>query len=463
MSDSEDLWDNEDSLTDFGVADDGSMIDHEASVDGHVPIGIYEAVNGEIQAFDNLGGRALLREIEPTDQSTLLHNVPQWIRDLDVIDNYDRRMSMSTVSYRFNNPAFNTTAIWHLISHLKNVPFELGRVIEVSSADATTDPNEGKPVRLGSRKGRHPINPRVEPRRAHGQFKSFGTSIELKVEVNLEKGPDFNPALLVREYKVKLFATNIQIPGCGNEDLSDVRRVIALIDRIFDTIYQRVKNPPVEFLRLQTLLSEVGENELKYPKPTDYENIERGNIRIYSRNYTFHYRPLVSDISASGQNSRAINLDKLTKYLQGNDEMTREWEIRSGLSGVCLVYNKSSDSSNRRVQFIFRTPQFCQEDSNRGSQMTKAFVESSGKVNIELTNNYYWRDTLWRIFAFLSNIFGPQCAHTVEPRMPSTISKYTLPEIRAQFEPVNKRIDDGIIYGFIASIDSEVSSDDGYA
>lgn len=424
-------------------------------------IELHEACEGDIPSFDNLEGKSLLRELEPTDQVTLLANVPQWIRAMDVAHKYESRMSMSTVCYMYNNPAFNTTAIWTMMSNLKLVDLGIGMILDVSSADATTDPTEGKPVSTGPRKGRNPINPRVEPRRAHGQYKSFGTSIELKLLVRLDKGPDFNPALREREYKAKLFATNIQIPGCGNEDLSDIRRVIMLIDNIFDMVYRNVRTPPPGFTRLQQMLRDVGENPLKYPTPDDYDNVARGKIIIYSRNYTFHYKPLVDDIDEYGQNRYAINLDKLTRFLKNNPDLTRSWEEKCGLKGVLIAYTKSSDSSNRRAQFIFRTPQYSRESSNRGSQITKAFVESSGKINIELTNNYYWRDTLWRIFGFLSHLVGPYC---VEARMSSNISRTTMEgPIRAMYAKVDNRIDESTVCAYLAEIATDESSEDDYS
>ncbi len=403
----------------------------------------------------NLTGLAAKRSIDDTVVPTreFLRYPPGWIDEFLRLGDYNAWMSMSTVSVRMNNPKFSPHVIWCLLKEFRGVQFTDGVIHHVSSANDTTNENDINPpaVLPKPKKGRKSINPKQAPKRPHGCYKSFGRSVEVRMTLNLDtpfKG------VMSRDYCVKFFSTNMQVPGCCSESHEDVVKITNFMLYILRCSYAMVPAPPPGFARMQQRLIECGERPLVYASPRDYEMIERGPIHIYSRNYTFHYRPLVENRNPNSEQTNNLHLRKLYEFLLNNPTQVQTWLNRVGLPNVTCEFTEISETANRRIQLLFYTPQYTpgQGDAVKKNQVTKAFIEGSGKLNIELMNCYYWHDPLWRILCFLNFLFLPDL---IRPRMSTDFSLKNVQEVDKLYQKPLLASD---ILSFIADVHSDDDS-----
>ncbi len=317
---------------------------------------------------------------------------------------------MSTVSVDINFSNYAPKIIYHMLKAVKGQRFDDGQIDQVSTATATTNEADLNPKPIEApKRGRDTINPRQAAKRPHGNFKSFGWSVECVLHIPLEtpfKGETW------RKYTTKVFSNKIQVPGCYTEDYSDVYRIARFLIRILKQGYAGVLRQPPGFDRFLDRLDSYGEQRLCYADSHDFEQVELGKRETYSRNYTVH-GPLVHANSASIEEDKnnpqqAIHLRNMYDELSYNDQsLIAAWRQRAMLEQVQMEYVATSENTSRRLQFIFTTPQYAAANNRTvRHHITKAFFESSGKINIELTNNYVWPDVIWRIISFLSNLFN---------------------------------------------------------
>lgn len=384
-----------------------------------------------------LRGRAALRNLsdDPSERITdnvMLPRPPRWLLEQVDWGAYSKAMSMSTVSVEFNNPNFMPHVIWRILKQFRGTEYTDGCIIDVSTATHTTNEDEITPkASKPSIKGRKPINVRPQAKRPHGKYRAFGRSVEVHLAINLDtafKGESR------RLYRIKFFSTNMQVPGCCSEDHSDVRKITRFMYKLLQLGYAAVPAPPPGFEAVQRIITEGGENALLHAMPSDISSVAVGDIRIYSRNYTMHYTPLTED-RVGGEQARGLHLQDLNHYILTHEDVVEGWLERFGLvsRGVNVEYTGTSETANRRLQYIFTTPQLIREgthDRERKSQVTKVFLEGSGKMNFEFTNNYYWEDCLWRLFGFMHQSFRSEF---IKPRMSTTPSRANADRIASYF------------------------------
>lgn len=364
--------------------------------------------------------------------------IPSWVGRLINLDNYRFHMSMSTVAVQMNFPNFNSVTLFNSGKNYRNIVYEFtapngtkckGFVKDLSTANGSSE-EAAEVTPPPSNKGRKPFVHRNPTKRMHGAFRSFGTSMEVKLTLEVATFKTDN-VVAMRDYIVKVFSNNIQIPGCLNEDHDDAKRIASLLSCFFRDIYSSIPAIPAGFYAFQTRLVSYGEKPLLYPNARDIGELKMGDVITYSRNYTFHYKPLVDAVNEMGMQINSLDLHRITTYCINNESLN-EWCERSGIGQVQISFSDSSDTSNRRIQLIFNTPQHNHKENSRNPDVTKASIESSGKINIQLSNNHCWRDVLWRIITFIDNIFHIPSA-TI-PRVAPEISGKTIEHHRAMFD-----------------------------
>jgi hypothetical protein len=342
-----------------------------------------------------------------SDHLVLIDHPPAWFLEQVPWHKYTAWLAMSTVSVNVNFHNYSPNVIWYMLSAVHNVAFEDGTITKVSTATKTTDIEDLEPPKPAPpKRGRDSINPHQERKRPHGNYAAFGWSVEVKLSIPLAvafKGQT------VRPYTIKIFSNKIQVPGCYTEDYSDVFRIANFIIRLLREAYSCVPEPPASFQALQKRLVVLHEQPLFYARASDFNGVQIGKRETYSRNYVVH-GPLVTDndaLAANNDITSAVHLRDMHAQLMNSDrDLIQEWATLARLNRVDIEYVATSENTSRRLQFIFYTPQI-QGPNDRIARhhITKAFFESSGKINIELTNNYEWPDVLWRIIAFLNHLF----------------------------------------------------------
>ena len=407
-----------------------------------------------------LTGRAAHRWLDghddggATPSTALLESPPAWLLNAIRWADYTAAMSMSTVSVELNNPHFIPHVIWNILRQFRHVEFaDYGCILDVSSATHTTNEEDLNPASKvhKERKGRKPINEKVAPKRSHGQFRAFGRSVEVHLRIKLDE--PFKDQY-ERMYRIKFFSTNMQVPGCCSENHSDVKKITRFMTALLERGYATIPPPPSGFEVIQKALTDAGEERLRYATSADYDDIVVGTIRVYSRNYTFHYNPLVGEKAPNGiEQARVIHLGELDSYIRNEAGLVRSWVEGCGLLTVVGEYTGISETANRRLQYVFNTPQLIRPgsaDLSKKSQVTKAFLEGSGKLNIEMTNNYYWHDTLWRILCFMDKMFT---LPFIKPRMSTALSRRQAGNIEALY--FSRAIGESEILMYLVGINSE--------
>jgi len=364
--------------------------------------------------------------------------IPSWVSRLINLDDYRFHMSMSTVAVQMTFPNFNSVTMFNLGKNYRNIPYEFtapdgttakGFIRDLSTANGSSEEVVEPPVPV-SNKGRKPFVQRKPSKRMHGAYRSFGTSMEVKLTLEVCTFKTDN-VLAMSDYIVKVFSNNIQIPGCLNEDHDDAKRIAALLEQFFRAVYTAIPPVPFGFNAFQSRLMSYDERPLLYPKANDISGLVMGEVVTYSRNFTFHYKPLVDTLNSMRMQVNSLNLHHITTFCSNNPALN-EWCERSGLAKVMICFSDTSDTSNRRIQLIFNTPQRNHDENSRNPDVTKASIESSGKINIQLSNNHLWRDVLWRIITFIDNLFHIEGA-TI-PRVAPEISGKTIEHHRAMFD-----------------------------
>lgn len=338
----------------------------------------------------NLNGKAKLEYIEKTDFQNLLSDVPKWIKYLGY-DYYRAWLSISTVSLGMSGFNFIPNALYEL-SRVGD--YENGHLLQVEYYNGIKQSDLYKmelfEIQQKSKRGRKSQKDKKGKKRQFGSERSFGTTVEYLIRLNI---PNITKNLPYSQFYVKVFNNSFQIASCRTENLSDAKLCILLIKEILTEIYQSIPEVPLEFNKLVTELSN-SDIKLNYIKPEDLDNIQYHDYSLYLSNYNFHPLFITED-----ENNLAISLIKLYNYFndkQRIQEIADLCGLHYNSKYIEPIYTYSSDSTTHRMQIKFYTPRYV-----KGNLSTTVIIQNSGKISIHLSNNYYWKDVLWRIIGFL--------------------------------------------------------------
>jgi hypothetical protein len=366
-------------------------------------------------------------------------------------------MSMSSVSVEFQLLPAILRGWFHCIKAFRKVDVpDYGMVLDVSDAYNTTKEKDllpsVPPAEVPRPRGRKPITPRKEPNKPHGDFRAFGRALEVCVNMYLPisfKGSNH------REYTIKIFPNKIQVPGCFDEDHRDVKKIVEFMFYIFRQGYANVPPPPIGMDFVMGELVRRGMQPLICMHPRDIDTLRVGNIEVYSRNYTFHYKPLVENVYIESPKDQkyVLNIDDINEYVTSKSEEMHMLKNKYGIEFMTIEYTGISETSNRRLQFIFDLPKRSDTKTNM-ERLTKAYLEASGKLNIDLGNNYINTDNLWRIFSIISHMIE---SRFIQQRMPTGSAQHTS---KIVYSLVGQPRTDQTIREFISKQITPVTSDD---
>ncbi len=340
--------------------------------------------------------------------------IPGWIDELGFRDEYKYWLSMSVVAVPICGLTFSTDALARLITA---GTYKHGQVLCRLYRNGISylpgfDIRKNKQSDVRHR-GRKP-HKSDQPKRKFGKESSFGTSISLYVNVKYAAGnivpiggmsiseaagrPAMSEQAIVEsKYKIKIFATSIQVSGCKMESLEDVHQIALLVAELITNAYDAIPPRPESFAIVRDYLDDMVEAPLICPKRSDLDNVRFREPRIYSRNFNFHPQRLYNVESVE----YSLDLSELYHYLNTSSEIN-DLKESCGLMQIMPSYYPPSDNTNQRLLILFVTPK-----ADRQLRLTTSVIYSSGKIGVNLGNNYYWSDVLWRIFGFIAQIIKP--------------------------------------------------------
>jgi len=371
-------------------------------------------MRSESDIFDikSLTGNAALRRMQDyyilgPDGLKIAHDIrimdgtPDWVKKLvpDFEQKFKVWMSMSTVAVPIDQiPDFSSKTFVNLID---NQTYANGRISKQRCYDTSSEEAEVVKNKQPGR-GRRPIqSERPSKSRSYGVYPSFGTCLQCTLEVPV--ADQQGNASSLREYCIKLFGNNIQVPGCTTEDFRDINQIVKLLDEILQKIYGDLPEIPSMLHEIQEGLARRLLGELTFlSSPEKPFELNPKDVLIYSRNYNIHYLPLTE--SEKTDNPLSIDPIELFTFLQDNPDLIIQWLQEAGLHAVAIEHQPDSENTNRRFQFLLIAPKTIPDPKNK--HISKIFFEISGKVAINLANNYYWEDIIWRFIIFVTKIFS---------------------------------------------------------
>ena len=346
-------------------------------------------------------------------------SVPGWIKEMGYEGTYTAaQLPMSTISVPIHNLTFGSDALAQMLnagSYKHGILLcRLNRngISYLPGYDIRKDKEQKE-----NHRGRK-AHKNIKPKRQFGPEPSFGTSTMLYIQIryrpnvdvpsiagktvlelfdkdNDTSGEDF----ITQNYKIKIFATSFQVSGAKMEAFEDVYRISLLVANLLVYAYNNIPDVPDGFDILQAEHIKYGEPPFACPPPNDIKKITFGPPKILLQNYIFH--PL--RLNQPNGKDYSVNLAQLYTFLTTEKEEINTIIENCGLIQIQVSYYQPSDNTKHRLQILFITPKI---DSSLYSTTTVIYI--SGKIGISLANEYFWKDILWRIFGFISQVIKPE-------------------------------------------------------